>query len=285
MQKDIFISIIVPAYNAINSIKLCAQSLLLQNYPVFEIIFVDDGSLDGTKEYLEELASYHNHLIRVYSIQHGGPAAARNAGITRAKGEVIFFTDTDVIVPPNWVSSMVRIFSDPAVNVVGGATKAYKPSTECERFEEYRMIRLYGTTSGERDVLPTCNLAIRHVVFDVSGMFDDDFNTAAGEDYELCMRIRRYGFKIIYEPAIQVYHMNVKTLKGLFLKAFRYGRAEQLWHHKSKYPYWKRLACLAKNIFFDIIYQALSTPLPYKASAISYSIGLCAGRIISYIRR
>ncbi|HEV8051797.1 MAG TPA: glycosyltransferase family A protein, partial [Parachlamydiaceae bacterium] len=85
------ISVVIPAYNAEQFIGQTIQSVLDQTYPCHEIIVVDDGSTDSTKEVLKRFDGSIRYLYQ----QNKGPSAARNAGIQVAQGEFICFLDAD----------------------------------------------------------------------------------------------------------------------------------------------------------------------------------------------
>jgi O-antigen biosynthesis protein len=95
------ISIIIPVYNGEKTITQCLTSILAQNYPNYEIIVVDNGSTDRTKEIVSK------HAVILLSEIQKGRGAARNTGERNAKGDIILMTDSDCIVPRDWISSMV----------------------------------------------------------------------------------------------------------------------------------------------------------------------------------
>lgn len=90
------ISIIIPAYNAEQTILRCVQSVLVQTYENWELIFVDDGSKDGT---LSLCRSFTDERIKVLHKENGGVSSARNMGLDAASGEYITFIDSDDTVP------------------------------------------------------------------------------------------------------------------------------------------------------------------------------------------
>ena len=88
------ISVIVPVYNAENTIRACVDSILNQSYPDFELILVDDGSQDGSFQVCADYAE-KDCRIRACRIEHGGVSAARNYGIDQARGTYLSFVDAD----------------------------------------------------------------------------------------------------------------------------------------------------------------------------------------------
>ena len=117
------VSIIVPTYNRIDSLIETINSIEQNDYPrkKFEIIIVDDCSTDDTKKKIKKISKAYGNIKYLKTEKNSGPAAARNLGIKHSKGEYIFFTDDDCIVPKNWIKSYLKIFkNNPSVGGIGG---------------------------------------------------------------------------------------------------------------------------------------------------------------------
>lgn len=99
------ISVIIPVYNAADTIDRCAKSLFAQTYPNYELIFVDDGSKDGSGEKLDQLGKDRKRM-KVIHQENAGAAKARNVGMNAAQGDYICFVDSDDIVGPNYLKKM-----------------------------------------------------------------------------------------------------------------------------------------------------------------------------------
>ena len=103
-------SIVIPVYNAKASLERCVDSWLCQTRKDLEIILVDDGSSDGSKELCDELAKNHSGTcVRVIHQANSGVSAARNAGIRAAEGEFLLFTDSDDYVEPDYLEKMAAL--------------------------------------------------------------------------------------------------------------------------------------------------------------------------------
>ena len=94
------ISVIVPVYNVEKYLCRCIDSILAQTFTDFELLLIDDGSKDSSGEICEEYAG-KDARIRVFHRQNGGVSTARNLGIDKAKGEWIYFVDSDDVVLPS----------------------------------------------------------------------------------------------------------------------------------------------------------------------------------------
>lgn len=102
-----FISIIIPVYNVEQYLRDCLNSVVTQTYPDYEVICVNDGSTDGSLAILEEFQNKYNQ-IKVISQQNRGLSGARNAGIRAAKGDYLFFLDSDDWIEPNTLEILAQ---------------------------------------------------------------------------------------------------------------------------------------------------------------------------------
>ena len=112
------ISVIIPMYNAERTIKRCVASAVSQE--VYEILLVDDGSSDGTRQAAYELSGCFGN-VRVLEQNHGGVSKARNLGIREAKGDWILFLDADDCLLKNAVMSLTENL-DPETDACCGGT-------------------------------------------------------------------------------------------------------------------------------------------------------------------
>lgn len=133
------VSIIVPVYNAQNYLHKCIDSLLNQSYDDFEIILVNDGSKDNSKDICDEYASKDNR-IRVIHKENGGVSSARNRGLDEATGKYIMFCDSDDYVKEDFCAPMVALAeNDTDCLVLAGITKLRDDnSTKDELCKEYQ---------------------------------------------------------------------------------------------------------------------------------------------------
>lgn len=100
------VSIIVPAYQAQNTIRRCLNSLLVQTYHNIEILVIDDGSNDDTSETIRDIGKLDNRILYFHQ-NNGGIGSARNLGLAHAQGRYVGFVDSDDYVSPFYISSMV----------------------------------------------------------------------------------------------------------------------------------------------------------------------------------
>lgn len=113
------ISIIIPVYNTKPYLSRCIGSVLNQNYADFELLLIDDGSSDGSHEICDAYAKTDSR-VHVFHKDNGGVSSARNMGLNHAKGEWVYFVDSDDEVLPGGLQTLVNCISDEVDIVMGG---------------------------------------------------------------------------------------------------------------------------------------------------------------------
>ena len=111
------VSVIIPAYNSENYIARCLDSLIEQDEKNFEVIVINDGSKDNTSKIVEEYANKDSRIILINK-ENGGVSSARNVGLDNAKGEYIFFVDSDDYLPSDALSDAVKSIETSGVDIV-----------------------------------------------------------------------------------------------------------------------------------------------------------------------
>ncbi|MBN1594983.1 glycosyltransferase [candidate division FCPU426 bacterium] len=219
------VSVIIPVYNAQHTIAQCLESVRRSDYPVWEIICVDDASQDRSMALIKSAAA-GDKRIRWIEGQHRGPACARNRGVEAAKGGILVFIDSDIMVNPDTISRLAACLQQEGIGGAGGRVLPSGAGTVYERFFDHWYEMHWGREDGYHPGLPTANFAMRKTRFHEIGGFDETFLYPAGEDYDLCYRLTRKGYRILFNSSATVYHVHPCTLKGLIRKAWLYGREE-----------------------------------------------------------
>lgn len=205
MDRELYISIVVPTYNRQATLRNTLAALTRQVYRDYEVIVVDDGSSDGTREVVQRefpLARY----LRLHT--NRGCAAARNAGIGAALGDIVAFTDDDCVPPPDWLMRLADGYArHPEVAGVGGymhPTDAALGASPLARYESYLTHVVYRAGDAEYVGGYECpaggtnNISYRKAVLEEFGGFDESF--PAGSDPELKWRICDAGHRVLYIP-------------------------------------------------------------------------------------
>lgn len=212
------ISVIVPTFNGEETITDCLNSLLNQSYKgAYEVIVVDDGSIDKTGEVVEK------YPVRLLAQEHRGPAAARNLGARNASGDILLFTDDDCVAEKNWIEEMVKPFDNPEIAGVQGRYKT-KQRSLITRFAQHEIEERYERMQKQKyiDFIGSYSAAYRRDVFLKENGFDESFPIASGEDPDLSFRLAAKGHKMVFAPNAVVYHHHPDTLlKYLRQKFYR----------------------------------------------------------------
>jgi glycosyltransferase involved in cell wall biosynthesis len=227
------VSVVICAYNAERTMEECLESLTRLRYPNFEIIIVDDGSTDRTKEMAERYPQF-----RLISHENRGLSVARNEGILAATGEIVAFTDSDCAIDPDWITFLVHRLLSENFAAVGGPNL---PPAEDHWIPEV-VARSPGgpthvlLTDFEAEHIPGCNMAFwRERLLEV-GLFDPVYR-AAGDDVDICWRLQNAGYKIGFAASALVWHRRRATVAAYLGQQRGYGRAESLLYFKHPYRF------------------------------------------------
>jgi glycosyltransferase involved in cell wall biosynthesis len=221
-------SIVVPVYNREEELKRCIESLLALDYDSYEIIIVDNGSTDGTRD----LASHYP--VNVTTCEKRGAAAAMNVGIKEARNAIVAFTDSDCIVDRNWLKVLSRNYVSDDVGGVGGVVPSEVPQTAVQSFLDY--LDFFGHRGPEeREVRRakgifftggkgTGNVSYRRAALLEVGGFDETMPHSY--DYQMSWSILDRGYRIISDPEAVVYHRHRKTGVGMMSQLYGYGTGQ-----------------------------------------------------------
>lgn len=201
------ISVVIPVYNGERTIGQCLESVLRQNYENFEVIVVDNNSTDNTKEIVKKLQSQFNNLKYVFESQKSR-GAARNAGINNTKGEIIAMTDSDCIVPKNWLYEITKEIREGKELIVMGFEKSTSNNFWAKNIQKTRQEFLNKNKTKYVDGLDTKNFAIKADLIKKI-MFNPEFKSI--EDFEFFMRIKNIA-RICFKPEIKVEHFHDSSL-------------------------------------------------------------------------
>jgi len=214
-------SVIVPAYQVADVIEACVRALSDQTVDRarYEIIVVDDASSDGTGDVAQ--AAGADQVVR---IPHGGPAAARNAGIAAARGAIALFTDADCEPGSAWLSRMVTPFHDAEVMGVKGTYRTRQRPLIARLVQlefEIRYARMAGLPC--IDFVDTYAAAYRRDLLIEHRGFDPAFPIPSAEDVDLSFRLAREGHKLVFVPDAWVWHRHPTSLWRYLARKARFG--------------------------------------------------------------
>lgn len=215
------ISVVVPTRRRADLVKRCVNSLIEQDYPRerYEIIVVEDGS-HVAQSVVESLRSTKTRLAYL-SIPHSGAAATYEAGLEKASSDLVAFIDDDAMAPRTWLSQISSILMERKSQGVIGTGGHISGEYPLERFEAslsstgellWTGFGLVSSPPCEVDHLPGCNMAFwRDALLKIGG-FDTRFSKTMSWRHEtdLCLRLRRKGYRLIYDPGLVVLHRGAR---------------------------------------------------------------------------
>jgi glycosyltransferase involved in cell wall biosynthesis len=208
-----------------NYLKKCVNSLLEIDFPDYEIIVVNDGSTDGTEEFLNGVK---NRKIKVvHNERNQGISASRNIGLKHAKHDIIAFTDDDCEVDKDWLRNLTKGFIDEQTGFVIGQT-----FYDNKNYKGYFPERLVSNIGAKLPM--TCNIAYQKKVFTKCGDFDSRLFRDSNEDSEMAIRSISKGFSFNRSLDALVYHQQINWNVKSILKSAKNSSAWPLL--KKKYP-------------------------------------------------
>ena len=200
------ITVIIPTYNRGYIIRHSINSVLNQTYKNFELIIVDDGSTDDTKEVVSSIKD--DRLIFIQHSKNKGANASRNTGIRNAKGKYIAFQDSDDIWVTNKLELQVKIMADSPYEIgvvysglylIKDGTKIYVPYHRITKINGYLYPQLL-----KENFVGTQTMLIRKSCISKSHLFDEQLSRL--QDWDFVIRLsKNYKFVCINEPLVTVY--------------------------------------------------------------------------------
>lgn len=246
------LSVVIPLYNCEETIEKCLESLCNQDYPYYEVIVVDDGSTDETVRICSTFKD-----VRAICLDNGGPSRARNMGVSKARGEIVVFTDGDCIAEKNWLSEIKNSFIAPEVAGVGGDQQSPEDETAFgKRVQALFKMLGFVTSYIQVDKImvdtehnPSCNAAYRKSVFEKIRGFDETL--WPGEDVDLDVRIKKGGYRLLFNPKAVVRHYRSKTYGEFARMMRRYGASA--WQLFKRYGFFRTLQYEPVVVFSGLV--------------------------------
>jgi len=242
------VSVIVVTHGGIAMTRLCLESLDRRtDWPRCELVFVDNGSDDGTREWLSEEAGRRGGAaFRLIAFEENrGFAAAVNAGAASASGDSLCLLNNDTIVTRGWLSALVRhIERDPRLGMVSASTNeianqakvdvGYADPAELEGWAE----RFTGAREGQSDpmdMLAMFCVLLRRDTFDAIGPLDERFAVGMFEDDDYSRRLREAGFRLAVARDSFVHHWGRGTFRRLPEEEYRRVYEENRARYEAKW--------------------------------------------------
>ena len=220
-------SIIVPVYNRPDEVDELLESLTHQVFRNFEVVIVEDGS----DKRCDEVCNRYKDLLplRYYYKENSGPGNSRNFGADSANGDYVIILDSDVVVPPHYLSAIDEELSREQCDFFGGADAAHASFTPVQKAISYSMTSFFttgGIRGGKKKLDKFCprsyNMGVRRTAYQALGGFS---RMRFGEDIDFSYRLIENGYKSRLFPEAWVWHKRRTDLRKFFRQVYNSGIA------------------------------------------------------------
>jgi GT2 family glycosyltransferase len=245
LRRPPYASVVVATRNRPTALAHCLSALLALTYPAYEVVVVDNDPVGNGAAKVVWRARPHFPRVRYVRERRAGLAVAHNAGVRAARGEILAFTDDDVVVERGWLTELVAPFhEDPRVGCVTGAILSAEYRTREQlwqeaywRFNKGVDRRVYDSHRN-RALGPLypfaagifgsgANMAFRAAVLRDIGGFDPALGAGSpgrgGDDLAAFFEVLAAGYQLVYEPAAIVFHRHRRDYEATRLQAYGYG--------------------------------------------------------------
>lgn len=258
-----FISIVIPTYNRLPILQKCLlaledQQLIDAKVSAYEVVLVDDGSTDATLEWLATNSARLPH-VQIFEQDHKGAAAARNLGVENARGEIIIFIDSDLVVTPVFLQAHADALAAGQTELGNDQLFTYGAVINTCNFET-PTAEPYKITDFSAAYFATGNVAIAKHWLEKAGLFDLGFQLYGWEDLELGVRLKKLGLKLIKCPTAVGYHwhpaFSLAQIPRMIDQEIQRGRMGVLFY--EKHPTWEVKMMIQMTILHRILWGGLS---------------------------
>lgn len=234
-----FFSVVIPTYNRKPILEKCLRALEHQTYDPalvagYEVVVVDDGSTDGTVDWLRQSAADFPH-VNLFEQDHKGPAAARNFGVNVAQGDTIIFIDSDLVVLESFLQCHAAALKASQDKAGHDRIFTYGRVVNTANFDN-PTAEPFKITDYSQAFFATGNVAIAKHWLVEAGLFDTQFTLYGWEDLELGVRLKNLGLSLVKVPEAVGYHwhppFSLDDVPSLIDKEIQRGRMGVLFYQK-----------------------------------------------------
>ncbi len=265
--ETVFFSVVIPTYNRQPILEKCLRALEMQknvetrdatSLQGYEIVLVDDGSTDGTLDWLEASKGEFPH-VRTFRQNHQGPSAARNLGVKEALGDTIIFIDSDLVVTENFLQAHELALVEGKKKLGSDRFFTYGAVINTCNFDN-PTAEPYKLTDFSAAFFATGNVAIPKHWLNKAGLFDTRFQLYGWEDLELGVRLKQLGLKLIKCPSAVGYHwhppFSLEQIPRLIDKEIQRGRMGVLFY--QKHPTWEVRMMIQMTLLHRLLWGILT---------------------------
>lgn len=217
------VSLYIPVYNAEKYLDSVVQAVMAQTYPIQEVLIINDGSTDNSKEIVKRYTVNAKYPVRLINHdKNQGLGAARNTGVRNCKTEYIASIDSDAIPEPDWLENIMKEFVSEDIAGVGGCMLEKHKTSYADKWRNTHMRQCWGNKKlydvaflfGSNTCYKTEN------IINV-GMYDEMAKTN-GEDVYISEQIRKSGKRIVFTPLAKCYHLRQDTVESVIKTRWRW---------------------------------------------------------------
>ena len=248
-MTDVLVSIIIPTYNRLEKLKKAIDSVLGQSYENFEIIVVDDGSTDGTKDYIRSILD-DSRIKYFYKVNEGLPSISRNLGASHSKGKYLTFLDSD----DEWSSDKLSIqvdFHEKNPDYIFSFTQAQTVAKKNISKSSLNKSGFIGKSLLLRNFIVTSSVLVKVDAFVACGGFSKDVSIVVAEDYDLWLKLSERGKAKFFKDALVRYELgnglssqnillNLSCFYTVIVNALNRSRHGPLFNELVIFLYWAR---------------------------------------------
>jgi glycosyltransferase involved in cell wall biosynthesis len=259
LEFFVFFSVVIPTYNRRPILEKCLRALEMQDTILdYEIVVVDDGSTDGTIDWLQQNAAIFPH-VKLYCQEHLGPSAARNLGVEKSIGDTVIFIDSDLVVTECFLTSHAHVLVQSQQSLEHDRFFTYGRVINTANFDN-PTAEPYKVTDFSAAFFATGNVAIAKHWLVQAGLFDTGFQLYGWEDLELGVRLKNLGLKLIKAPDAVGYHWHpaftLEEIPNLIDKEIQRGRMGVLFY--QKHPTWEVRMMIQMTWLHKLLWGLLS---------------------------
>ena len=240
-QMDLPVSVVLAAYNEVEVIERTLQSILASDYPILEVIVVDDGSQDATADVVREVARRDARVL-LFRQPNSGKAHALNRGFQAARGEYVVTLDADTILAPQTIPNLVRHFAVDAVGTLAGVAGVVRVGNREQnlltRWQALEYLTQIGVERAAQDamgaisIVPGACAAWRKQAISQVGGYSD---TTLAEDCDLSLMLHRAGWRITQDDEALAFTEAPANVDSLLAQRTRwtYGTLQSISKHRD----------------------------------------------------
>ena len=227
MRSRRLVSLIIPLYNQLHYTQQCLASILKFSPMPYEVILIDNGSQDGTQEFVRTVKA------TVISNQTNlGCAKAWNQGVRRARGEIIGILNNDIVVSEGWLANLVAFMERTGHGIVSPAAREGHLDYDLNAYAQEFVRRC--SKASRPEIYGACMLFDRKV-FDRVGLFDEAFSYGGCEDVDFQWRAEQAGFSVGMTGSVLIHHYSMVTQDAIKSAESKTYPADNLSHFEEKW--------------------------------------------------